>query len=429
MGRTSTLYIISTLGYRWITAHAGWRVTQKYMVLRNLAGSSPVATRSASPTDFSPTTFDDRESDPKLEIHSLDDNQVVEIGKETNVRAIAPTMPTVLIEPFASEASETDEVWGIGAVKADSSPYTGRGVTVAVLDTGIDKQHLAFSGVTVVPQDFTGSGSSSASDNKGHGTHCAGTIFGREAGGKRIGVAPGVQNVLIGKVLADDGRGTSDMIFQGLQWAIANKAHVISMSLGFDFAGNVRRMTQANWPLELAVSSSLEAYRANLRMFDALMQMVRASAAWGHEPVVIAAAGNESKTDERPDYKIAASLPAAAEGVISVSALRPSSGSAGLFEVAPFSNIYPQVSAPGVKILSAKQGGGNELTALSGTSMACPHVAGVAALWWEALRMAGGATPTGKLVAAKLRATARTDVFAPNVTAADRGDGLVTSPQ
>jgi subtilisin family serine protease len=267
---------------------------------------------------------------------------------------------------------------------------------------------------------FTSSGDE---DKVGHGTHCAGTIFGGVVEGKKIGIAPGVAKALIGKVLGDGGNGNSDMIFKGIQWAVEGGAHVISMSLGFDFPGSVGKMKANGWPVELATSTALEAYRANLRMFDALMQMIKARAAFGHEPVVVAASGNESKAQVNPDYKIAASLPAAAEGVISVGALQRAGDR---FEVAPFSNILPEVSAPGVDIISARVGGG--LRALSGTSMACPHVAGVAALWWDSLMKSGNLTPSGKLVVDRLRSNARADVFAPTVQIGDRGAGLVTAP-
>jgi subtilisin family serine protease len=136
----------------------------------------------------------------------------------------------------------------------------------------------------------------------------------------------------------------------------------------------------------------------------------------------VAAAGNESRRDQNPDFEIAASLPAAAEGVVSVGALKQGEG--GL-SVASFSNTFPQISAPGVKIISAKPGGGT--TAKSGTSMACPHVAGVAALWWEAVR-ASDVPPVARTVLAKVLASARTNVFDPGVDVADRGGGLVWSP-
>ena len=79
------------------------------------------------------------------------------------------------------------------------------------------------------------------------------------------------------------------------------------------------------------------------------MQMIRARAAFGQEPVVVAASGNESKTQVNPNFKIAASLPAAAEGVVSMGALQRAGD---LFEVAPFPNILPEVSGPGVGIVS-----------------------------------------------------------------------------
>ena len=93
--------------------------------------------------------------------------------------------------------------------------------------------------------------------------------------------------------------------------------------------------------------------------------------------------------------------------------------------VADFSNTNPVVSASGVNILSAKVGGG--LHALNGTSMACPHVAGVAALWWQSVSGAG-IPLSADAVVARLRAASVTDVFVPGVDIADRGDGLVKAP-
>jgi subtilisin family serine protease len=214
------------------------------------------------------------------------------------------------------------------------------------------------------------------------------------------------------------------MIFRGIQWAMQQGAKVISMSLGFDFPGMVRNLVAGGWPADLAASHALEAYRANLRMFDSLMQMSKAMLAFQPGAVIVAAAGNESKTNINPNYKIAVSLPAAAEGVLSVGALQHASEK---YSIAFFSNTFPQLSAPGVDILSVKVGGG--LRTLSGTSMACPHVAGVAALWWDALQRSGVVHPNAELVVAKLRATARTDSFDPSVAIEDRGAGLVTAPR
>lgn len=358
--------------------------------------------------------------EPKVDVHELSPGDLREAGRDPEVAAIAPVMPLKLIAPFeAPPVAAADRSWGIAAVGADQSPWTGDGVVVSVLDTGIDAAHPAFQGVTLVEQDFTDSGNG---DKQGHGTHCAGTIFGRDVAGTRIGVARGVKKALIGKVLGDRGGGSSDALFQGMQWALGGGARVISMSLGFDFPGMVANLVAENWPPELATSVALEAYRANLRMFDAIMQLVRARLPLDGGAVVVAAAGNESRREVNADYEIAASIPAAADGVIGVGALERSGG---VFSVASFSNTLPQVSAPGVGIESAKPGGG--LRALSGTSMACPHVAGVAALWWQALRNQSTLV-TAPVVVAKLLASARTNVFAQGVQVPDRGVGIVTAP-
>ncbi|MGL4373211.1 MAG: S8 family serine peptidase, partial [Shewanella sp.] len=287
---------------------------EKYIVLREVTPSSPNLKRGIS----SEVHFANRQQTQlKIEIENVPDKALVELHRDPQVKSAAPAITTKLIKPFNTLPITEGDAWGIAAVGADVSPYTGEGVTVAVLDTGIDISHPAFRGVNIYVEDFTGTGKQ---DGNGHGTHCAGTIFGRDIGGQRIGIARGVKKALIGKVLGDDGAGSSEMIFQALQWAQKERANVISMSLGFDFPGTVKRKVDAGWPVDLATSQALEAYRGNLRMFDSIMSMFKAQAAFNCSPVVVAAAGNESRREINGQYKIAASVPAAADGVLSVAA-------------------------------------------------------------------------------------------------------------
>jgi subtilisin family serine protease len=167
---------------------------------------------------------------------------------------------------------------------------------------------------------------------------------------------------------------------------------------------------------------ALEGYRANVLLFERLASLIRAQNAFMQASILVAAAGNESRRNENADYEIAVSPPAVADGVVSVAALGQGSGG---FTVAPFSNIGARVSGPGVAILSAKPGGG--LTSMSGTSMATPHVAGVAALWAEKLQRAGQLN--GQLLADRLVGSASADGLRAGVDPEDIGAGLVRAPQ
>ncbi len=389
-----------------------------YTVLRDVSSpmtsgpfDSPSVTPRSAPRGAGP-------AEPRLDREDLTGREVQALVRDPEVLAVARLMPTRFIAPLPA-AAEATTAWGVTAVGADRSARTGTGIVPCVLDTGIDAQHPAFAGVTLVQQDFSGSGDG---DRQGHGTHCAGTVFGRDVDGVRIGVAPGVTEALIGKVLGDEGQGDSDMLFRGMQWAVQNGAQVISMSLGFDFPGLVEQLVASGWPVDLATSAALESYRANLRMFDALMQLIARSEAFGAGTLVVAAAGNESRRDQDPEHEVGVSLPAAAESVVSVGALGQSGD--GLV-VAPFSNTFPLLSGPGVDVLSARAGGGTQT--FSGTSMATPHVAGVSVLWWEEV-LASPVPPSVAAVTAKLLAQCSTSALAPDVDVADRGLGLVQAP-
>jgi len=356
----------------------------------------------------------------ELEQGPLTKAERADLRRDPRIQSIAETMPLKLIEPTATndvaQPAAADATWGVKAVGATDSPFTGNGITVAVLDTGIDPQHVAFQGVELVRKNFTAEGDD---DGHGHGTHCAGTIFGRDVGNLRIGVARGVQRAVIGKVLGAGG-GSSASLAMAIQWAVNEGANIISMSLGIDFPGFVKELVnEHDLPIEAATSIALEQYRANVNLFTALAESVQAQGLFGQGAMIVAASGNES---DRPAFEIAVAPPAAGTGVIAVGALQEGAG--GL-SVARFSNNQVDVSAPGVNVISARRGGG--LTSMNGTSMATPHAAGVATLWAQKFRDATGRVEIEPLIT-QLVGRGNTGVLAPGFEEDGVGTGIVQAP-
>ena len=389
----------------------------KYVILRSqeilVPTTDNLGTRGVGAFALDPEQLEIKETELNLSERN-------DLRRDPRTMAIAPAFPLKLIAPVESQdvaTPFTSSTWGIEAVGATSSPFDGSDITVAVLDTGIDPNHPAFAGVDLVQKNFT---TESDNDLNGHGTHCAGTIFGRDVEGTRIGVARNIKRALIGKVLGLGGN-SSTTIAQAIQWAVSEGANLISMSLGIDFPGYVESLTtQQGLAIEPATSLALEGYRANINLFTELSRFVQAQGLFGQGTIIVAASGNES---DRPNYEISVAPPAAGTGIIAVGALQESPNG---FSVAYFSNDQVDISAPGVNIVSAKAGGG--LTSKSGTSMATPHVAGVAALWAQRQFAATGRVNNQTLMS-RLISSGTLTPLAPGYEIDNVGTGIVQAPQ
>lgn len=242
---------------------------------------------------------------------------------------------------------ESTATWGLQVTKVPSSVLSGSGIRIAVLDTGFDDSHPDFQGRIITKKLFASH--SSPDDVHGHGTHCIGTACGplRPASVPRYGIAHEAE-IYAGKVLGDDGFGTDRSIIAGMDWALQQGCHIISMSLG----AATRPGDQPNEDYERIGQVCLDS-----------------------DTLVIAAAGNES---QRPGQIASIGSPANASTIMAVGAIDRA------FRIAPFScgGMNPgqdvDIAGPGVDILSALPGG--KYDRWQGTSMATPHVAGIAAL-------------------------------------------------
>lgn len=311
------------------------------------------------------------------------DRQTGETPAPPTLKPIAPTLPTLPRPiPFPPILLRQPIPWNINLVKAPAAwkrGITGAGVKVAVIDTGIATHTdlIVSGGASFV------SGVVSFNDDNGHGTHCAGIIGARNNAVGVVGVAPQCSLFAV-KVLNSAGSGAFSQIIAGMSWALQNKMNVVSMSLG------------ANVPLE----------GAPVALKAAVQQLLNAGI------TVVAAAGN-SFGSSFPFVGTPGNIP----GVIAVGAVDINSVIASFSSRGGTGNQVT-ISAPGVSVTSTFALPPNAYKSLSGTSMACPHVAGAVALVKQKFPFL-----TPAQIQAKLRGTA-TDLGVPG-TDTTYGSGLI----
>lgn len=257
--------------------------------------------------------------------------------------------------------------WGLQATKVPQSKFSGKGIKVAVLDTGFDLTHPDFRGRKIVSKTFVKRRVNGVSqllpvqDLDGHGTHCVGTACGplNPTTGGRYGIAYDTE-IYVAKVLDDRTKifqGLPGEILMGINWAINEGCQVISMSLG------APRKPGKKQPFYDAVSD--RALKAG--------------------SLIVAAAGNSnSRAKPSPHGNTAVNSPADATYIMAVASVDSQlkvADSSSHGDLTSGGEI--NVAAPGVGIYSASPFG-RRYTTMNGTSMAAPHVAGIAALYAEA---------------------------------------------
>lgn len=231
----------------------------------------------------------------------------------------------------------------VNAPKAWARQINGFGVKVAVIDTGIAQHNdlIVAGGTCFIP------GISSFNDDNGHGTHCAGVIGARDNAIGVVGVAPSASLYAV-KVLSGAGNGQLSWILAGMAWALQNKMQIVSMSLGSE-------------------SAPIEAYR------NAITQLTN-----GGVTVVCAAGNSFGGRFDRVGAPANSHPLVVAVGAVDSNKVIANFSERGTDGSPNWNGV--SVVAPGVSVNSTYPFPANSYKALSGTSMACPHVAGVAAL-------------------------------------------------
>ena len=272
------------------------------------------------------------------------DPQVVSVGG-------APALSPIRPRHVTAARLDAARTWGIerlGVPALWDRGITGQGVLVAHLDTGVDGRHPALAGAVAHFAEFDVMGRAiqpapKPHDSDEHGTHTAGTIAGRPVGGRHVGVAPGAR---LASAMVIEGGDAIARVLGGMDWALALGARVLSLSLGF----------RGWWPDFLAVTRVLR-QKGVLPVFAVGNEYAGSSRSPGNYPEALSV-GACGEDDRVADFSSSQRFNRKKDPVV------------------------PDLVAPGVGIVSAKPGGGYQ--AMDGTSMATPHVAGLAALLLEA---------------------------------------------
>lgn len=274
--------------------------------------------------------------------------------------------------------------WGLQATKVVSSRYSGAGIKVAVLDTGLDLTHPDFAGRSITRQSFIAG--EEVQDLAGHGTHCIGTSCGPlnppdPASPMRYGIAHKAE-IFAGKVLSNQGSGNDGGILAGIDWAVTNGCQIISMSLGAP--------TSPGTPFSPIYEEVAK---------RALSRGTLIIAAAGNESIVRDALGNVIVPVRRQVPPRLVGRPANCPSIMAVAALDANllvaaysnssinpdgggidiAGPGGNTQLAPTPQVYSTWTTDPRAV-----GGASRYKAISGTSMATPHIAGIAALYAEA---------------------------------------------
>lgn len=280
-------------------------------------------------------------------------------GPGTATSDAASTIERVWLDaPVRS--TDAESMPQIGAPQAWDAGFTGAGVTVAVLDTGIDTTHPDLEGQVVLEGNF--SESPDTVDRAGHGTHVAGIVAGTGAVDPLMRGVAYEASLINTKVLDDQGSGWESDIIAGMEWSAQEGADILNLSLGVPFG-----FTDGTDPGSLAVNAVSEEYGV----------------------LVAVAAGNDGYAGPG-----SVTTPGAADLALTVGAVDKADVWADFSGQGPRtgdSALKPDIVAPGVDIIAARAAEGflgdpvdEHYTSMSGTSMATPHVAGAAALLAQA---------------------------------------------